>query len=368
MFVQSDNRILIGGAFIGVNEDFRGGLARLNANGTTDTYFITGLDAQSSVQAIAVQSDGKILIGGFNLGELGNSIVFRLHPNGSLDTNVNSSLSSIITDIAIQADGKILVGGQNIIIRLNNDGTTDPNFNTGTGFGGGSEPETIILQPNGQILVGGQFRFYNGIARNQMARLDANGTLDPSFNVNLLINNPVNAIGLQRNGKIIIGGLLLSPRIGIARLFNGDANFLTTTFDYDGDNLTDLSIYRPSVGEWWYLRSSDGQNRAFQFGNSGDKIVPADYTGDGKADVAFFRPSTRFWFVLRSEDNSFYAAPFGATGDIPVAGDYDGDGEADFAVWRPTDRFWHLQRSQSGYTAIQFDLANDIPTPTAFLP
>lgn len=59
MFVQSDNRILIGGSFVGLNEDFRGGLARLNANGTTDTSFITGLDGESAVQAIAVQSDGK---------------------------------------------------------------------------------------------------------------------------------------------------------------------------------------------------------------------------------------------------------------------------------------------------------------------
>ena len=609
MFVQSDNRTLIGGSFVGVNGDFRGGLARLNANGTTDKSFITGLDPESSVQAIAVQSDGKILIGGFNLGELGNSTVFRLHRNGSLDTTFTASTNSIINDIAVQSDGKILIVGQlgTGIARLNDNGTPDTNFNTGgTGFSGGA-PQSIVVQPNGQILVGGFFTsyngtngvnriarlnangsldtafttntgigfdfggpnilalqtdgkivaggffvnfngvssnnivrlhangsrdasfnvgtgfnnvvndlklqptgqilvgggfgLYNGMTRNQMVRLDANGTLDPSFNANLLINNPVNAIGLQRNGKIIIGGLLLSPRIGIARLFNGDASFLTTMFDYDGDNLTDLSIYRPAAGEWWYLRSSDGQNRAFQFGNSADKIVPADYTGDektdiaffrpsngfwfvlrsedstfyaapfgtgvdvpvsadfdgdgeadfavfrpstrewfiskstggtiitqfgiagdlpvaadydgdsiadiaiyrpsngqwwiqrssaglvvytfgnstdkpvpadytgdGKTDVAFFRPSTREWFVLRSEDNSFYAAPFGLTGDIPVAGDYDGDGEADFAVWRPTDRFWHLLRSQSGYTAIQFGLANDIPTPTAFLP
>ncbi len=616
MFVQTDNRTLIGGSFVGVNGDFRGGLARLNANGTTDTSFITGLDPESSVQAIAVQSDGYILIGGFNLGELGNSTVFRLRPRGSLDTTFTASCNGIINDIAIQSDGKILIVGQGFIIngvtmngiaRLNDNGTTDTNFNIGTGFSGGSGPQSIIVQPNGQILVGGSFTdyngttgvnriarlnsngsldtafttntgtgfnfggvlalalqtdgkivaggllvnfngvssngivrlhangtrdasfnvgtgfnnvvndlklqptgqilvggafgSYNGMARNQMARLDANGTLDPSFNANLLVNNPVNAIGLQRNGKIIIGGLLLSPRIGIARLFDGDVNFLTTMFDYDGDNRTDLSIFRPAVGEWWYLRSSDGQNRAFQFGNSLDKIVPADYTGDektdiafyepttnfgfvlrsedstyygfifgtffdvpvsadydgdgeadvavfrpstrewfiskstggtiitqfgsagdlpvaadydgdsiadiaiyrpsngqwwiqrsssttivyqfgnstdkpvqadytgdGKADVAFFRPSTGFWFVLRSENNSFYAAPFGLTGDIPVAGDYDGDGEADFAVWRPTDRFWHLQRSQSGYTAIQFGLANDIPTPTAFQP
>ncbi|MBA2736039.1 MAG: hypothetical protein H0U50_04530, partial [Pyrinomonadaceae bacterium] len=53
-------------------------------------------------------------------------------------------------------------------------------------------------------------------------------------------------------------------------------------FDFDGDGKTDLSIFRPAVGEWWYLRSSDGGNGAVQFGSSTDKIVPADFTGDGK--------------------------------------------------------------------------------------
>ncbi|HEY0428140.1 MAG TPA: Ig-like domain-containing protein, partial [Pyrinomonadaceae bacterium] len=80
-----------------------------------------------------------------------------------------------------------------------------------------------------------------------------------------------------------------------------------TPFDFDGDGKTDLSIFRPSAGEWWYLRSSDGQNRAFQFGSSSDKLTPADFTGDGKTDVAFWRPSTGEWFILRSEDNSYYS-------------------------------------------------------------
>ena len=64
------------------------------------------------------------------------------------------------------------------------------------------------------------------------------------------------------------------------------------TGDFDADGKTDLAIFRPAPGEWWYLRSSDGQNRAFQFGASTDKIVPADYTGDGKTDIAFWQPST----------------------------------------------------------------------------
>jgi hypothetical protein len=132
--------------------------------------------------------------------------------------------------------------------------------------------------------------------------------------------------------------------------------------DFDGDGKTDLAIFRPSMGEWWYLKSSTGGNVALQFGNSSDKLTPGDFTGDGKIDIAYFRPSTGFWFILRSEDFSFYSFPFGATGDIASTGDYDGDGKTDAAVFRPSDSVWYIRRSSDGGTTIrQFGQAGDIP-------
>jgi len=139
-------------------------------------------------------------------------------------------------------------------------------------------------------------------------------------------------------------------------------------FDFDGDGKTDLLIFRPGPGEWWYLRSFDGGNRAFQFGASTDRLVPADYTGDGKTDVAFWRPSTGFWFVLRSEDSSFYSFPFGAAGDVPSSGDYDGDGRADAAVFRPSSQTWFAQRATAGTLIQGFGVAGDKPVPNAFVP
>jgi len=115
------------------------------------------------------------------------------------------------------------------------------------------------------------------------------------------------------------------------------ASATSGAFDFDGDSRTDLSIFRPGQGEWWYSRSTDGNGRAFLFGVASDRLVPADYTGDGKADIAVWRPSTGFWFVLRSEDFSFYSFPFGTAGDVPVPADYDGDGKADAAVFRASD-------------------------------
>ncbi|HQX54659.1 MAG TPA: BACON domain-containing carbohydrate-binding protein [Pyrinomonadaceae bacterium] len=140
-----------------------------------------------------------------------------------------------------------------------------------------------------------------------------------------------------------------------------------STFDYDGDGKTDLSIFRPNVGEWWYARSSDGGNGVAQFGSSTDVITPGDFTGDGTTDIAFWRPSTGEWFVLRSEDYSFYSFPFGTSGDTPVPGDYDGDRKTDAAVFRDSTATWYISRSAGGGTVIKaFGTTGDRPVVADF--
>lgn len=137
--------------------------------------------------------------------------------------------------------------------------------------------------------------------------------------------------------------------------------------NFDFDRKTDISIFRPSLGEWWYLKSSDQNVNAFQFGSTNDIPAPADFTGDGLTDIGFFRPSSGEWFVLRSEDNSFFSFPFGANGDIPVSGDFDGDGKADPAVFRPSSATWFINNSaDDGVTIQPFGLNGDIPIVNDF--
>lgn len=135
-----------------------------------------------------------------------------------------------------------------------------------------------------------------------------------------------------------------------------------TPSDFDGDGKTDISIFRPSNGEWWYQQSGDNVVKALTFGVSTDKITPGDYDGDGKTDIAFFRPSTGEWFVLRSSNLTFFAAPFGTSTDKPVPGDFDGDGKTDFAVFRPSNTTWFILRtSDMGVQTVPFGLSTDIP-------
>ena len=136
--------------------------------------------------------------------------------------------------------------------------------------------------------------------------------------------------------------------------------------DFDGDERTDISIFRPSLGEWWINRSSTGVTFAAQFGTASDIITPADFTGDDRTDIALFRPASGTWFVLRSEDFSFFAFPFGTTGDIPVTGDYDEDGKTDAAVFRPSNSTWYVQRSSGGTDINAFGASTDLPVPADY--
>jgi CSLREA domain-containing protein len=137
--------------------------------------------------------------------------------------------------------------------------------------------------------------------------------------------------------------------------------------DFDGDGKTDVGIFRPADGSWWYSRSSDNAFRVFSFGASTDVITPGDYTGDGKTDIAVFRPQTGEWFIQRSDDNSFFSFPFGAAGDIPTPADFDGDGKTDAAVFRPASGEWFiLNSSGTGTSIVTFGAGGDKPVPADF--
>jgi len=235
--VQCDGKIIIGGYFDHYNGTSCGGVARLNADGTFDTTFSAA--GGDLIRTIVIQSDGKIIAGGqqgFGLG------FWRLNADGSLDGTFNpgTGANGTISTIAIQSDGKIIIGGdftsyngtpRNRIARLNADGTIDGTFNLGTGANW--TVYTTAIQSDGKIIIGGGFTSYNGTARIRIARLNADGTIDGSFNLGTGADNTVNTTAIQSDGKIIIGGGFTTyngtARNHIARL-NADGT-LDGTFD-----------------------------------------------------------------------------------------------------------------------------------------
>ena len=154
--------------------------------------------------------------------------------------------------------------------------------------------------------------------------------------------------------------------IGSFERQSGELARVRSPFDFDDDGKTDISIFRPSVGEWWINRSGTGVTFAATFGAGTDSIVPGDYTGDGKADIAVWRPSSGEWFVLRSDDFSYFSFPFGTNGDVPVPADYDADGKVDAAVYRPSTFTWFIRRSSVGTTIQQFGAEGDVPVPSDY--
>ncbi|PYT00860.1 MAG: hypothetical protein DMF63_06045 [Acidobacteria bacterium] len=135
--------------------------------------------------------------------------------------------------------------------------------------------------------------------------------------------------------------------------------------DFDGDGKTDLSVFRPSEGNWYLNRSTSGFT-AVGWGLSSDQLAPGDFDGDNKTDLAVFRPSTGVWWILRSSDGGAVSTGFGLSGDVPVVGDYDGDAKADIAVFRPSTNVWFVLKSTGGTMIVPFGAAGDLAVPADY--
>jgi uncharacterized delta-60 repeat protein len=365
-------RILIGGNFTSVNGTSRTGLARLNSDGSLDTSF-NPLLGSPTVFSLLVQSDGKILVGGSFSGVNGfnRSNLTRLGSDGSLDTTFNAGSIQTVTQIAQNSDGKYMVLSGGTVLRRNADGTADNSFQAptiGAASGTSGFIKRFFLQPDGNIVLVGQFISINGVLRNNIARIRADGLLDTLF-FTRGTDRAINTIVGQKDGRLIIGGSFTTleniARSGIARI-TLPAFRRITYFDYDGDGRADISVFRPSENRWYVLQSSNSQVVQRVFGISGDIPAPADFDGDGKTDFAVFRPSSGDWWYLSSTNSQQVFAHWGASGDIPRPSDFDGDGRADYIVFRPSDSFWYRYGSSSPVSITNFGLAGDKPVVADF--
>ena len=216
------------------------------AAGDVDLSFDPGSGVNGTVTAVAVQPDGKVIIGGqfTTVKGLARPNLARLNADGSADPTFNSGTVTIgdFKSLALQSDGKVLIVGTSYTLdgnfygqaaRLNSDGSLDNGFlpHSENTYPYGSELTAVVVQPDGKVLLGGYFnwRYVDGegfiyyYPYSLLIRLNTNGTLDSSFaGATGNYRGSISCMALQPDGKVLIGGDFESTvngtnRYGIAR-------------------------------------------------------------------------------------------------------------------------------------------------------
>ena len=231
VFSSRDRGLYIGGDFTTVAGTSRVALARLAvgktglADGALDPDFAPVFAASSAgasayIQAIVLQDDGKLLIGGFfsTVNGQPRENLARLLPDGTLDEEFDAPVNGAVQAIALQVDGKIYVGGsfgqvhgaeRNRLARLHRNGVLDTGFDVGSGPTGGFDGTVNALATtlDQEVIVGGQFSRYRDRAfYNNVAKLQSDGRVSPKFNYTPGLNGAVRRVILRPGGQILLAG------------------------------------------------------------------------------------------------------------------------------------------------------------------
>jgi len=329
----------------------------LNGNNTISSKFagetFTLVGAITGMGGFTTNFNGTLKLTGNNAysGNTNLTGEGRLLINGT-QTNSNISLSGgtlggngLMLSVSTASGGGIISPGDNnaASMQANNFNLTSNStyqVDIHAQAPAGQPKNDRISNASGAINLGGA---------NLTGTIISTPTVGQQFTI---VNSPQITGQFAQGNNVTIGGRRFSITYNPTSVILTALASTKSPADFDGDGKTDISIYRPAPGEWWYRRSSDGQVPAAQFGLSTDKITPGDFTGDGKADIAFWRSSTGEWFILRSQDGSFFSFPFGQNGDVPAPADYDADGKTDVAVFRPSTGTWFILLSSDGNTTI----------------
>ncbi len=247
ILVRSDGRIVLAGTFTAVNGKPRSGLARLLADGTLDDTFAVDSNSVTRIQRrVHEQSTGKLVAMGY-LPWTSTSMMVRIEQDGSLDPgfSIGSGANDAIFDVKPHPDDKIIVGGDftsfagnavGRIARLGPDGQFDPTFNTGSGFS--DRVQCVLVQPDGKVLVGGNFLQFDGAGPGRLIRLNADGTRDLSFTASVF--GEVRRLALRPDGRILVAHnsnrlTCLLPSGALDPTFNNG-------FTVDGSSISGIAV------------------------------------------------------------------------------------------------------------------------------
>ncbi len=328
VLAQADGQVLVGGAFTQYNGSaVPARLVRLRANGSLDaTFNAGGAGVNGGVYTLALQADGKIVVGGsfatYNGSAAGN--LLRLNPDGSRDASFNAGgagFDSFVNSVVVQADGKVLAGGffgsyngnasaPNGLARLNTDGSLDTGYNAaGSGFTG--VVYALALQADGQLVVGGFVISYNAVSAGSILRINADGTLDNTFNANL--NGNVSSLAVQPDGRLLVGGAFTTyggsaaPARLLRLLPDGS---LDTAFNTGGAGFNDVVLRLVPQADGRLLAA--GSFTAFNGSAAGHLLR---LTASGSRDASFNPSGAGF-------DGDVQAVELQANGQVVAGGNF----------------------------------------------
>jgi len=362
--LQPDGNTVVVGNFFTYNGASRNNIARADANGDLDTTFDPGSGADDFVSCVALAANNEIAIGGNFISYNGSysSHIALLNTDGTLNSafnaNIGDGFDGPVWGIVQQPDGKWLVAGdfnnyngtpRNYITRLNADGTLDLSFDAGTNLNG--PVLALALQPDGQVVIGGEFTNLLGVTgQSYVGRIHSDGSVDSTFDVGAGANAPVRAIGLQPNGSIVVGGDFNSINGAslnhLARLYATgllDASF-ACNFGADG------SVFNIVVQTNAIISTADSNVVAqtnftiyvggqFEKVNGTHRLGFARLNADGSVDTSFLDTAYNQFAGLTRQ---YFGDPVGAVlasalqpdGKVLIGGTFDqvGGGEFNLAV------------------------------------
>ncbi len=370
---QSDGKYIVAGRFSRLNGVVRRNIARVDANGTVDPSFNPGAGSNDLIQSLAVQSNGQILIAGqfTSYNGIPRRSLARLNADGSLDAAFNSGagVNGDVNDVTLQPNGGILIVGSFKscngvarigIARLNSNGSLDTTFDPGLGIFG--VPLVVRPQPDGRMLVGGDFESYNGVAVPPLVRINDNGSRDASFNPSMA-NMAVFALAVQPNGKIIVSGNNFTTGPKLLRLeANGtvDGSFTPATgLDSAVGGIALQSDGRILVGGSFTVYNGVTRNRIARLNADGTLDVSFD-PGAGLSD--YVRS-----LVVETNGRVVVAGGFSAVGGVTQSGIArllpSGERDATLpGMARMTARVFAMLRQPDGKVVIggEFEFVNDV--------